>query len=369
MGVKSTFEQVRIAGISSAVGENSRTIEDDSTLYGNNIKRINRLKSVLGIHTRHIADSQTTALDLAFQASSTLINDMNIDIATIDGVVFITQTPDYKMPGNAYLLHKLLSLNTNCVVLDLTLGCSGFVYGLWLSFMMASSTCKRVLLCVGDTLSKTIYPKDAAQLTIMGDAVSAILVERCEKTDKTNSYFSLSADGNGYEYLNIPAGGQRLPISEETKRELTDTDGSIRTAENLTMNGVAVYQFTNDAQPPLVDEILAYAGIGREDIIYFIFHQANKYMVENIASKANLPLDKCPTSSFSKYGNTAGASIPLAISDMAEHFQLTTGKYLLQGFGVGLSWGACVLTLDKIYCHLAVAPLPTVTAIQSATST
>lgn len=241
-------------------------------------------------------------------------------------------------------------LEKETAALDLTLGCSGFVYGFYQASLMINSGLKRVLLLCADTLSKSVHPKDKAAAPILGDSASASIIEFDETASDT--YFILKSDGKRLESIYCPAGAFRMPSSDETKKEIEDSDGNIRTLENFYMNGFEVFSFTFYEQPKLFNEILDFAKCSREDIDYFVFHQANEYIVKNIIKNVKVPPEKSPSKAFSMFGNLNSSSIPSAIcGELAD--ELNNGgkkKILLQGFGTGLSWGACITEINNLVC-------------------
>ena len=203
--------------------------------------------------------------------------------------------------------------------------------------MMINSGLKRVLLLTGDTLSKSANKKDRTEAPLFGDSGSATVIEYDENAG--DSYFMLKSDGNGIESMLQPAGAYRTPSTDETRKEIADKNGNIRSQENIYMNGFEIFNFTLSEQPT------------KEDIDYFVLHQANVYIVETILKKAKIPLEKAPSKIFAKYGNQNSASIPSAIcEDLRDKFNDRAKKVLMQGFGIGLSWGACVLDMKDTVC-------------------
>ena len=350
MGIQSFFKHTKISGIVAVSGQIKKCIDEEIDAFGGDIAQIERIKKTVGINTRYITDEKTTTFDLAKEAVSRLMESMKIKPEEIDGVIFVTQTPDYRMPGNAHLLHREFCFPKSCVAFDISLGCSGYIYGLWLAFsILASSTCKKILLCVGDTLSKTVNKKDRACAPIFGDAATATLVERTQ--EESPAYFLLYSDGSGFEQMIQPAGGYRLPSSCETKKESVDKDGNVRNLENFCMNGFEVFSFTMTEQPPLLEEILKYSQKTIEDVDYFVLHQANTYIIKTIIRKAKIPVSKVPHKTFETLGNHSCASIPTTIChELYDKVSSQNLHLVLQGFGSGLSWGACCLNVNKIVC-------------------
>ncbi|MBO5738835.1 ketoacyl-ACP synthase III [bacterium] len=345
----SIIKNMKIAGISVVLGENKKNFINEPEYYNNDEKQLAKLKKMIGFDTRYWANPQTTTADLCQEATKKLIKEMNINISNIDAIISVTQTPDYYMPGNAHVIHRNLGFEKDTLAMDLEFGCSGYIYGLWTAGMMLNSGLKRILLLAGDTLSKVANKKDRTEAPLFGDTGSATIIEFDEKAKE--SYFILKSNGVGIENMLQPAGAYRNPSTEETRKEVADAEGNIRTQENIYMNGFEIFNFTLTEQPKLLNEILKFADKTKEEIDYFILHQANVYIVETILKKAGIPFEKAPSRIFEKYGNQNSASIPSAIcSDLSECFKDKDKQALLQGFGIGLSWGACITNLNNTIC-------------------
>ena len=349
------FVDVSLTGSVTVVPPKVRAIEEDLDLFGGNVRQIERLKKTLGLNERRIASSELTNLDLCEQAAQVLMEQLNLKSSDLDGIVYVTQTPDHSQPSNATLLHGRLGCSTDCAALDVGLGCSGFVYALWLAYsIIANGSSQRVLVLAGDTLSRLVHPKDRATAPLFGDAGSATMVEK--RVGAGVSWFRLGTDGRGSNSLIVPAGGARLPFSEQTSGEYSDDDGNIRTKENLFMDGSEVFNFSIEVVPREIEALLDFAGASKDVVDYFVLHQANRYMVHNIGKRLSVDLERCPVDSFGAFGNLSSASIPGALAyELAGPLTGRGGgrsshKVVFSGFGVGLSWGSCLLTLSDLGC-------------------
>ena len=346
---ESIIKNVSIKGMASVLGENKIKFEQEPQYYGNSEKQLQKLKTMIGFDTRYWVKEGTTTADLCEQAARNIIKELHIELNSIDAIISVTQTPDYYMPGNAHVIHRNLGFSKDTLAIDLEFGCSGYIYGLFTAFTMINSGLKRILLLTGDTLSKVGNKKDKTVAPIFGDSGCATIIEYDENASP--SYFILKSDGTGIPCLLQPAGAYRVPSTEETRKEIEDKDGNIRTAENFYMNGFDVFNFTLTEQPKLLEEILEFSHTKKDDIDYFILHQANVYIVETILKKAKIPFEKAPSKIFAKYGNQNSASIPSVIcSELYDKFKNGKKKVLMQGFGIGLSWGACVTELNNTVC-------------------
>lgn len=337
------LKNFKVSGISSVVPEQEKLITDDRLLYNGDEKRIKRVINSSGFYKRRIADIDVTTSDLCFQAAKDLINKLGIDKNEIDALLFISYTPDYLMPATSYVLHKKLELSQNCICMDIPQACSGYVIGLFQSGMLINSGCKKVLLLVGDCFSKFSDMFRNHTAPVFGDAGSATIVEYDESAEI--SYFSINSDGKGYDSLICKNGGFRNP----SKKEDFYDDGMYK-YESF-MDGGKIFEFTMDKIAPSIENLLNFSNLKISDIDYYIFHQANKVILENIARKLNIENSKISTVTLTNYGNQCGASIPCTISNTLrkELFQ-NKSRVLLSGFGVGLSWANAIISMDRIYC-------------------
>ena len=343
----SHFKHSKITGVCTVVTSKRIKLDDETGFYPDATK-LERLKNVVGLCERAVVDPGTTPADLMESAANELINKMDINTNELDALICVLDNPDYKCPPTACVLHGKLGLPQNCMAFDITHGCAGYVYGLNVAFSMIESNYKKIMLLVGDTKSTTINIKDRISAPIFGDGASATMIEYSEQI--TNSWFSLGTVGKMYESIMIPAGGARLPYSIDTAKEKTDEFGNTRSDNNFRMNGRAVFDFTMNNVPQNLQQLFDYSGVLPKDIDYFVFHQANKSIIDNIALRFGITdKNKVPTQTLAKYGNLSVASIPSVINDqLFDVASKNSLKLCLSGFGVGLSYGCVVLTLDKI---------------------
>lgn len=251
------------------------------------------VKKRTGIQIRHIAAPDETAADMAVKAAQKLFDRNKCGPEDIDFVLLCTQTPDYFLPTSACLIQDRLRIPKTCGAFDLSLGCSGFIYGLAVSrALIENGLAANVLLLTAETYSKIIHPTDRAVRTIFGDAATATLVRRVEADDSCGAPigpFVFGTDGSGADLVIVPAGGFRLPRSAQTAVEHTDDKGYARSKDNLHMNGLAIIAFSMTAVPALVEKLLLESGIDRDGVNAFVFHQANKMMLEELRKQCNIP--------------------------------------------------------------------------------
>ena len=298
----------------------------------------------IGIEERRIADSDVCASDLCFKAAQQLLNDNAIDPQSIDVLIFVSQTSDYHQPATAAILQHKLGLSKNTLAFDINLACSGYVYGLSTAYAYAQNEgVNRVLLLVGETMSKIVSRYDKVNTPLFGDAGTATLIEKGEQFGQ--SIFSLHTDGKGAEVMMIPDGGFRNPVSADSFVEETDANGDKRTRLQFRMDGMAVFNFGMSEEPRDVKNLVEAAGLELGQVDLLIYHQANKFMTDFFSKWLKFDKAKTPYS-IRKYGNTSSASIPLTIvSELYEAYP-ERKNVILSGFGAGLSWGSVLVNLN-----------------------
>lgn len=303
---------------------------------------VEKVAGKVGVNERHIAANDETASDMATKAAEKLFNEHNIDKSSIDFVLLCTQSPDYFLPTSACIIQHKLGLSTNCGALDFNLGCSGYVYGLSLAKgLLMGGIAKNVLLITAETYSKHIHPKDKGNRTIFGDAATASLIS----TDgfALIGEFCLGTDGRGATNLITKTGAFRQKVA--TQHLEFDESGSVISDDNLYMNGAEIFNFTSEAVPVLVAQVLAKNVLNQADINLFVFHQANKYMMNYLRKLIDIDADKFYVC-LENVGNTVSSTIPIALYE-ANKEQKLKGNILLAGFGVGYSWGGVTLLCNK----------------------
>ena len=306
-----------------------------------------RLRKKTGIQQRHICKKDVTAADMAVLAAEKLFN-AGVAREKIDFLLFCTQSPDYPLPSTACILQKKLGLANNCGALDFNLGCSGFVYGLGMAKgLIESGQAKQVLLLTSETYSKYINPKDNAVRNLFGDAATATLLSGLD-TELLGVFGNVfGTDGSKAKELIVPVGGMRYRYSETAVSTTEDKFGNIRTNQNLYMNGGAITDFTLDIVPKVMESILLQTHLKKEDIDYYVFHQANKFILKSLQQVCGL-LNESFWIDVTEYGNTVSNTIPIALVDLMQSCNSKKlKKVLLIGFGVGLSWGGCVVDLSN----------------------
>ncbi len=339
------FENIKIAGISAAV---PRTVVNNLRDHAFvPLEEREKTVKLTGVEEyRKAADDQTTA-DLCEAAARALLKGLNVDPKTVDGLILVTMTPDYVAPSTACVLQAKLGLPLAAVTFDVNLGCSGYVYGLYIACsLIQGGSLKRVLLLAGDTQTKICYEQDKNTVFLLGDAGSATILESAPGSSSPIR-MKFMTDGSKKDSLIVPAGGFRNPSNDKTRKIEKQPDGGTRSHEHLYLNGMEVFNFSITDVVSTIKEFIAEENIQVDGMDYLVLHQANKFMTDKIAKKLGFPADKVPYS-LSKYGNTSSASIPLT---MAHCFSKLGDKKdlrcLLSGFGVGLSWGVVDINLQS----------------------
>lgn len=305
-------------------------------------EEVKKVVDKVGVAERRFADEKTCSSDLCFAAAEKLIADNNIDRNEIDLVVFLSQTPDYRMPATSILLQNRLGLPMTTMAFDISLGCSGFISALSVVYaMMQTNGFRKALLLDGETRSKVYSRKDRRNAFIFGDAGVAALVERSDKFGE--SCFSINSDGSRGDLIMIPGGGYRNMSSADTlKEKVVDEFGNIRSDEQGYMNGADVFNFVIVEIPRDIKNLVAASGEHIQDLDFYVFHQANAFINNHIAKKMKLDSTKIPWT-IQKYGNTSSVSIPLTICSELKDRMKGQKKMLLSAFGVGMAWANAII--------------------------
>lgn len=309
---------------------------------------VGRLRKKTGIRARHITSADETAGDLAARVAEKLFA-TGVDRQNVDFLLLCTQSPDYLLPTTACILQNRLGLSSDCGAMDFNLGCSGYVYGLGLAKgLIETGQARCVLLLTSETYSKYIHPRDGATSVLFGDGATATLIERRTVACPGIYGMTYGTDGRGAKELIVPIGGSRHPYATATVEEMVDVHGNYRTNRNLYMNGSAIMNFALDVVPKGLDEVLKKGCLRKEDIDYYVFHQANRFMLNYLQQECGLS-DKPYWNDVEEYGNTVSNSIPIALYDLARQRGVDgLRRIVLMGFGVGLSWGGCIVDLTSL---------------------
>lgn len=335
-----SYKGVGITAISAAIPK--RIIKNYEFTEFFPAAEVKELVDKIGVIERRFADANTCSSDLCFAAAEKLFSDNNIDRSEIDLLLFISQTPDYRMPATSVTLQHRLGLGNNTIAFDINLGCSAFIYGMSVAYaMINNSGLRKAIILDGETRSKVYSVKDRRTGFIFGDGGVAAIVERNEKFGE--STFSLNSDGSRENLIKINAGGYRNPSSCETvKEKIVDEYGNVRTEEQGYMNGGDVFTFVNREVPRDIIKTLEYTNRDKDSFDFIIFHQANNFINMHVAKKLKLDINKIP-STIEKYGNTSSVSVPLTIVSELKGKMDGEKSLLLSAFGVGMTWATAIV--------------------------
>lgn len=296
-----------------------------------------------GVESRHIAEPGETALDLARNACARLAAADALRPEALDGLIFCTQTPDYPLPGNAFLLHEALGLRSDAIVFDVSLACSGFVYVLGLArSLVLSGSARRILIVTADTYSRLVHEADRSSRTLFGDG-AAVAIVGAEAPGFRIRDVTFGTSGRDHRRFIVPAGGARLPKSPETAQVVRDRSGNARTLEHIEMDGLGVLAFFNSAVPRAVKDLLARNGLALGDVGAFVFHQASRVALTGVVRGLGIDPDRAVID-MADTGNLVSASIPTVMARAQAAGRFRPGdRVVLCGFGVGLSWATALI--------------------------
>lgn len=303
---------------------------------------VDKIADKVGVCERRVASSNETATDLAVLAAEALFAKGTVKREDINFVLFCTQSPDYKLPSSACIIQDRLGLSTQCGSFDFNLGCSGYEYGLAVAKgLVVAGISSNVLLLTGETYNHYLHPRDKGNRTIFGDGASATVIST--EGFASIGEFSLGTDGSGAKHLIVKSSGARYP--EKFNDLAFDEGGNPISSDHLKMDGQDIFVFTLTKVPKMVKDVLMKNGLQKEDVDLFVFHQANKYMLEHLRKKLKIEEEKF-FNNLAFVGNTVSSTIPIALCDAREQGKLK-GIVLLAGFGVGLSWAATIIKIVK----------------------
>lgn len=336
-----------IRAISTVVPPRVFENERDATSFSK--KEVDSVVKMVGVKRRHFAEESVCSSDLCVAAARDVLPRLGWSPDSVDGLIFVTHSPDYLQPATACVVHRDLGLSDHCAAFDVGLGCSGYTYGLWLATMMLQSPgFKRVLLLHGETPTRFCDLDDRTVGLLFGDAGSATAIEASKEKLDQPWWFSLHTDGSGCADLIIEAGGFRDRFNPD------------RAKHSLKMNGANVMNFTLRRLPPLISDTLTAAGLTPAEVDYFILHQSNRFIMRHLANKCSVPFEKMPMT-LEDFGNTGGPSIPLTVTRGNLNRPPDRGlSLLLLGYGVGLSWASALVDLppDALLNHFVLDPAP-----------
>ena len=303
---------------------------------------VEKVSQKVGVNSRHVAAKEETAGDMAEKAARKLFEEYNIDSKTIDFLMLCTQSPDYFLPSTACILQDRLGIPTSAGAFDYNLGCSGCIYGMAMAKgLIAAGIAKNVLLLTAETYNKYLHPSDKSNRSIFGDGAAACLIST--EGFAEIGEFSLGTDGSGANNLIVKTGASRQKYA--TGKFVEDEEGHVWYDDYLYMNGGNIFNFTLEAVPVMMKDILNKNDLEKDEIDYYVFHQANKFMLNTIRKVCFLPKDKFYVN-LSTTGNTVSSTVIIGLKECMDNELISAGdKIMIAGFGVGLSWGGTILNI------------------------
>lgn len=347
------FKNKRISGILSILPGNEINFSDEISNYNFSEKQSIKLGKIMGYGTRRIVNTDTCVSDLCTHGLNYLFENDLLDKNSFQALVLCTQSPDQFIPATSSIIAGNLKLNEDVICMDINQGCAGFEVGLMQAFMLLDTgSINKVILLNADVLSKKVSIKDRNSRPLVGDGASITIIENC-KNDEIIDIF-IKMDGSGALSLQIPAGGFKLPSNEETSVLVEDSAGNSRSLNDLVMKGDEVFNFVQTKVPELLGEMFYKLNIDKEFFDYYFFHQPNKFMLEKLAEKLEIPYNKMPNNICEKYGNGSNNTVPLTICENLGKSSLKGSyKVCLGGFGVGLTWSLIKCKLENLhFCEI-----------------
>jgi len=342
------FKNKRIAGILTILPKRVVAFEEEMGNYNFPEKKSLRLKKIMGYNTHRIAAEGQCSSDFCIHGLQYLFDNGMLQKDEIDALLFVSQSPDYFMPPTSNLIQGHFGLKHDMICMDINQGCAGFELGLMQAFMLLEQeSINKVVLMNADVLSPKVSIHDRNRNPLFGDAAAITIVEKTN--DDEDIYVAVKMDGTGAKSLMIPAGGFRMPCSEETAIEHEDEAGNFRSLNNLVMQGDDVFNFVQREVPPMIQDLLERAHLTADDIDWYMFHQPNKFMLNKLADAIGVAYDKMPSNIVENFGNASGVTVPTCISfNLGEKLEQESYQMCLAGFGVGLTWAAIIMKVGNL---------------------
>lgn len=355
---KYKFNNVRLVAQNVVVPSNEINIYDEAQYYDNNVKKIDRMRKMVGFHKRRVSDQDVSPAYYAIDAAEKLFAGANIDRNSIDALVYMAQRQDWSQPSTAFWIHQKLNLPEGCPVITVNQGCPAWVYGMWTAAQMVTTGAnKRVLLLAADTPSVGIDPRNRISAPVFGDAGCATLLEYDENAAPL--YFDMAVYSDGFEAIIAPVSGahcvmiQSKPEDRKLFNELLDNPVQTPAGHKASvfggyMDGIKVFDFTISKGPASIKSLMNASGVTESDVKFLCLHQANKQIIQAVATESGFPLDKAPYYAFENYGNNTMCSIPTTLNTVVREAGVSDNEKLIcSSFGNGLAVASMQITLDS----------------------
>ena len=351
--MKTTFFGKKITGILTLLPETEYTFEEDMQ-YNNLTEKQNRkLQKTMGYDRHKIFKSNTCVSDVATYGLEYLFENNLLRKEDISAIILATSTPDYLFPGTSYIIMEQANIPSNVFCLDLNQQCAGYVNGLFQSFMLLNNdNMKKVILITGDVLARNPDRSNTSGYPLSGDAICISIIENCKKN--LPIYTHTIIDAKNYDALVLPSLGFRVNTAEEIEKFSSEKYGFNKNMQSVHMDGQAVFQYVMQDVPGYINESLKYANLDKDDLDYYFFHQPNKFMVDKLTQKIDVPKEKVPSNVVTYYGNSSSSTIPVCIShNVQNEIKLNTYKSMLSGFGAGLTYASIIMDIGEFdFCEM-----------------
>ncbi len=351
------FKDRAITGMLLVVPANERLFLDEMKAFNSSPARSLKLKEVMGYDRHRLVTDGVCTSDLVVHGFEHLFREGLVNKDEIDALVLVTQCPDYFVPPTSSVIQGRLGLKQDMFCLDINQGCAGFVMGLMQAFLLLEQPAiRRVALVTADVLSRKVSPRDRNSYPLAGDAAAITLVEARPGAGPIHA--NLKMDGTKHHVLRIPAGGFRLPSTQETAAMEDAGDGNFRAKDHLCMEGSEVFNFVMSEVPPMIETLFQQAGVPRETVDSFMFHQPNRFMLQKLADKLGVPHDRMPSNVVERYGNSNSVTIPAAMClNAADRLVAENLRICFAGFGVGLTWASMLMNVGPLaFCRTVEYP-------------
>lgn len=351
-----TFNGKRISGVLAILPETEYIFDEETKAFATTQTR--RLKKIMGFHKRRAAKAGTTTADLCEYGLQYLIDNGKISIDEIGAIVVVSATPDYFIPHMSNIIHGDFDFAQDVICMDIAQGCAAHVLGIIQSCMLLEHMeDKKVLLFTGDVLCRKDPAEPLGRPAFGGDAASITILENAQDSEKI--YTDIYSDGKGRDALIMHAGGWRMPRTPETAVLRDIGDGTMASLNEIWMHGSKVFNFVQKEVPPMIEELLEYSGYSKEQIDWFLFHQPNRFMVQKLAERLKVPMEKMPCNIVETFGNSSGSCVPVNIAyNLGDKLLMNDYLCCLSGFGSGLTWAAAVMNLGHLdFCEYIISDL------------
>jgi 3-oxoacyl-[acyl-carrier-protein] synthase-3 len=343
------FTGKKIAGIHVVLPKRTLSFIDDMVACGFPRERSQKLAEIMGYDKHRVVDDGTCVSDLAVAGIEFLFSQNLLAPDEFDALLVLTQSPDHFMPPTANIIQGRLKLKHDLFCMDIAQGCAAWLVGLIQAFLMLEQPAiRKVLLVAGDVISRKVCTRDRNSFPLIGDGIGIALVEK--DPDAADIFANLKMDGANGHALTIPAGGFRTPSSYLTSIELPAEDQNYRSADQLVMDGTAVFNFVQRTVPDMIQQLLLHANCPEPSVDYYLFHQPNRFMLQKLAAKMKIHPSRMPNNVVEHFGNSSGATIPTNIAlNLDRQLAGQSLKVCFAGFGAGLTWSSMLMQLGPLH--------------------